>query len=53
MKKLCIITNEKIYSEDKNIYCDNIDQKNTPEKLQKFFDLNVIGRNSKKKDFIR
>ena len=51
MKKLCIITNEKIYSEDKNIYCDNIDQKNTPEKLQKFFDLNVIGRNSKKKRF--
>ena len=46
-KKLYIISNERIYTEDNKFYCDNIDIKTTPEGLNKKFEVNILGRNSK------
>ena len=49
--KIFIITNESIYiNENKDYFCDNIDLKSIPENLNKFSEVNIIGRNSKKKD---
>jgi len=47
-KKLFIFSNESINSLDGKFYCDNIDLKNTPEGLNKKFDVNLFGRKSKK-----
>ena len=47
-KKLFIFSNESIYSLDGKFYCDNIDLKNSPEGLNKKFDVNLFGRKSNK-----
>ena len=48
-KKLFIISSEKISSPDgKDFYCDNIDMQSTPEKLNKYFDVHVISKKTKK-----
>ena len=47
-KKLFLITNESIYVDKKNnFFCDNIDLKSIPENLNKFSEVNIIGRYSK------
>ena len=46
MKKLFIITNESIFENDGKFFCDNLDLKSTPEKLNKYFEVNLIGRKS-------
>ena len=46
-KKLFIISNESI-SHNEKFHCDNIDLKSTPEGLNKKFDVNLLGRKSKK-----
>ena len=48
MKKLFIISNESIFSYEGNFFCDNIDLKSTPEGLGNKFQINIIGRLSKK-----
>ena len=47
MKKLYIISNEKIFCKDNNFYCDNIDLKSTPEELSENFEVFLIGKKSK------
>ena len=47
--KLFIISNEKIFKENENFYCDNIDIKSIPEELDKKFDVTLIGRKSKER----
>ena len=47
--KLFVFTNEKISFKEGNFYCDNIDIKNTPEGLNKKFEIILFGRKSKKK----
>lgn len=51
MKKLFIISNESIYYNLNNFYCDNLDLKSTPEELNNFFDVHLIARKSKKKRY--
>ena len=47
-KKLFLITNESIFVDHKNnFFCDNIDLKSIPENLNKFSEVNLIGRHSK------
>ena len=48
MKKLFIISNESIFNYEENFFCDNIDLKSTPEGLNSKFQVNLIGRRSKK-----
>ena len=49
--KIIIITNESFYESEKNKFLlDNIDLKSIPEELNKFFEINIIGRKSNKKD---
>ena len=48
MKKLFIISNESIFSYEGNFFCDNIDLKSTPEGLGNKFQINIIGRLSKR-----
>ena len=40
MKKLFIISNESIYENNNQYFCDNIDLKSTPEGLNKNFEVN-------------
>jgi len=47
-KKLFIISNESIFYSQKSFFCDNLDMKSTPEGLKEKFDINLIGRRSKK-----
>ena len=47
MQKLIIVTNESIFNNGQYFFCDNLDLKSTPEGLANFFDVNLIGRNSK------
>tara|TARA_X000000368_G_scaffold351606_1_gene292212 strand:+ start:431 stop:1441 length:1011 start_codon:yes stop_codon:yes gene_type:complete len=47
-KKLVLISNEKIYKEKDKFYCDNLDLKILPEKLNENFDIEYIGRKAKK-----
>ena len=47
MKKLVIISNESIFEENGNFFCDNIDIKTTPEGLNKKFEVHLHGRASK------
>ena len=49
--KLFIFTNERISFNEGKFYCDNIDIKNTPEGLNKKFEINLFGRKSKKNRF--
>ena len=51
MKKLIIINNEKIFCQNNNYYCENIDIKSTAEGLDKDFDVLMIARKSKEKKF--
>ena len=46
MQKLFIITNESIFQNDNEYFCDNIDLKSTPEGLSKKFEVNLIARRS-------
>jgi glycosyltransferase involved in cell wall biosynthesis len=48
MEKLFIISNESIFNYEENFFCDNIDLKSTPEGLSTKFEVNLIGRKSKK-----
>jgi len=48
MEKLFIISNESVYQEKNNFFCDNIDMKTTPEGLNSNFEINIIARKSKK-----
>ena len=48
MEKLFIISNESIFNYEGNFFCDNIDLKSTPEGLNNKFEVNIIGRKSKK-----
>jgi hypothetical protein len=52
MKKnnLVIINNEKIFKENNNYYCDNLDLKVVPEGLSQYHEVNYIVRTSKKKE---
>ena len=47
-KKLFIFSNESIFSQGDKFFCDNIDLKSTPEGLNKKFEVNLLGRKSKK-----
>ena len=49
MEKLYIISNESVFEENGNFFCDNIDTKTTPEGLDKYLEVNLIARYSKKK----
>ena len=48
MEKLFIISNESIFNYEGSFFCDNIDLKSTPEGLNDKFQINIIGRLSKK-----
>tara|TARA_Y100000741_G_scaffold352671_1_gene325021 strand:- start:214 stop:1224 length:1011 start_codon:yes stop_codon:yes gene_type:complete len=48
-KNLVIINNEKIYKDNDGFYCDNLDLKILPEKLNENFNVQYIARKSKKK----
>ena len=48
MKKLFIISNESIFNYEGGFFCDNTDLKSTPEGLNNKFEVNLIGRESKK-----
>ena len=45
-KKLFIISNESVSSQDGKFYCDNIELKSTPEGLNKKFEVNLFARKS-------
>ena len=47
VKKIVIIENDKIFEENNNFYCDNIDAKSIPEGINKFKKTYVIARKSK------
>ncbi len=46
-KNLIIINKEKIFQNEGNFYCDNIDMKTIPEELDKIFNTTFIATNSK------
>jgi len=48
MEKLFIISNESIFNYEDSFFCDNIDLKSTSEGLSSKFQINIIGRKSKK-----
>ena len=48
-KKLFIFSNENIFLQNENFFCDNIDIKSTPEGLNKKFEVHLFGRKSNKK----
>ena len=48
-KDLIIINNEKIFKENSNFYCDNLDLKILPEGLNNYYKVQYIVRNSNKK----
>jgi len=48
-KDLIIINNEKIFQDNNNFYCDNLDLKILPEDLNKYHKVQYIVRNSNKK----
>ena len=49
MKDLIIINNEKVFEENKNFYCDNLDLKILPEDLNNYYKVQYIVRSSDKK----
>ena len=48
-KNLIIINNEKIFKENNNFYCDNLDLKILPEGLNDYYQVEYIVRSSNKK----
>ena len=48
-KNLIIINNEKIFTENNNFYCNNLDLKVIPEGLNEYHQVQYIVRSSKKK----
>ena len=49
LNQIAIISNESIFENQHNFYCDNIDMKSIPEGLDKNFEILLISRKSKKK----
>lgn len=49
--KVLIITNESIFKNNENHFCDNLDIKSIPEELSKNFEITLIGRSSKKERY--
>ena len=49
-KNLIIINNEKIFKENNNFYCTNLDLKILPEGLNEYHEVQYIVRNSNKKE---
>ena len=49
-ENIIIINNEKIYKEENNFYCTNLDLRILPEELNSFFKVEYIVRSSKKKN---
>ena len=49
MNHLVIINNEKVFKENKNFYCDNLDLKILPEELNNYYKVQYIVRSSNKK----
>ena len=45
-KKLFIFSNESVFSAEGKFYCDNIDNKSTPEGLSKKYEINLFARKS-------
>jgi|TARA_B100001964_G_scaffold242160_1_gene316243 glycosyltransferase involved in cell wall biosynthesis len=45
-KKLVIISKEKIYKKDNNLFCDNVDMKTIPEGLSRSFEVSIIASKS-------
>ena len=50
-KDLIIINNEKIFIENDNFYCDNLDLKILPEGLNNYHQVQYIVRSSNKKKY--
>ena len=50
-KDLIIINNEKIFIENDNFYCDNLDLKILPEELNNYHQVQYIVRSSNKKKY--
>ena len=48
-KDLIIINNEKVFKENDNFYCDNLDLKVLPEELSDYHQVQYIVRKSSKK----
>ena len=48
-KNLIIINNEKVFKENENYYCDNLDLKVLPEGLSEHHQVQYIVRDSKRK----
>ena len=48
-KNLIIINNEKIFTENNNFYCNNLDLKVIPEGLNEYYKVEYIVRKSNKK----
>ena len=48
-KNLVIINNEKIFKENNDFYCNNLDLKILPEGLNEYHDVQYIARSSNKK----
>ena len=48
-KPLTIINNEKIFKQDNDYYCDNLDLKVIPEGLSNYYQVYYIVRNSNTK----
>ena len=49
MKKLFIISNESVFNYEGKYFCNNVELKSTPEGLSKFFEVNLIARQSNKR----
>ena len=47
--QIAIISNESVFQNDNDFFCDNIDMKSIPEGLSKNFEVVMISRQSKKK----
>ena len=47
--QIAIISNESVFQNDNDFFCDNIDMKSIPEGLSKNFEVVMISRKSKKK----
>ena len=48
-KELVIINNEKVFNDNGDFYCDNLDLKVLPEGLNEYFNVKYLVRKSKKK----
>ena len=48
-KELVILNNEKVFNDNGDFYCDNLDLKVLPEGLNEYFNVKYLVRKSKKK----